>query len=573
MTWNTMCAWCHNTGLQKAYEPEADAFKTVWRERAVGCEACHGPALDHVRWRREHRDAKGVKDPTLSKMETSAMMGACGGCHSRRAEITDAFVPGDSFWDHFGLTVPDETDLYYPDGQVRDEDYEFASFLSSKMHSAGVRCWDCHDPHGANPLLPGNALCMRCHGGSTTPPAPRIDPVQHSFHKAESTGNQCINCHMPQTAYMQRHWRHDHGFTIPDPILTLNHGIPNACNRCHNDKKAEWAREAVDRWYGKRMDRASRRRAEVLASARAGDEKVLPEVVRLAEGETNAVWRTVALNMLRRWADQPGVRASMLHATKDEHPLVRLAGLRGLETSLMAGENDAVEAVRRLMVDPARTVRVDASWLLRAAPDTTTNQPAVGELVASLRHNLDQPGGCMQWGIWLMDRQGPAAALPWFERAVAWDPRSAPLRDALAVALSSLGRSAEAAAQLEVACRLAPREANFFFKLGLARSEAGNLPQAILALEQAVALDAGFSQAWYNLGLARIRAEDPNGAILALNRAELLDPRSARVPYAMATVLSNLGRREEAVAAARRALAIEPGFSAARELLDNLGRQ
>ena len=60
---------------------------------------------------------------------------------------------------------------------------------------------------------------------------------------------------MPQTKYMQRHGRHDHGFTIPDPLVTRQTGIPNACNRCHQDKDTDWAINSVDKWYGSKMDR------------------------------------------------------------------------------------------------------------------------------------------------------------------------------------------------------------------------------------------------------------------------------------------------------------------------------
>ncbi len=71
--------------------------------------------------------------------------------------MTGDFKPGDSFFDHYALTVVDETDTFYPDGQVRDEDYEFTSFLASKMHAAGVRCVDCHDPHSAKTIATGDA--------------------------------------------------------------------------------------------------------------------------------------------------------------------------------------------------------------------------------------------------------------------------------------------------------------------------------------------------------------------------------------------------------------------------------
>ena len=122
----------------------------------------------------------------------------------------------------------DETDTWYADGQVHGEDYELASFLGSKMSQRGVICLDCHNPHSAKTILPGNNLCLRCHNGSVSN-APVIQPEQHSHHGLTSAGNQCFACHMPVTVYMQRHARHDHGFTIPDPLLTKELGIPNAC--------------------------------------------------------------------------------------------------------------------------------------------------------------------------------------------------------------------------------------------------------------------------------------------------------------------------------------------------------
>ena len=63
---------------------------------------------------------------------------------------------------------------------------------------------------------------------------------------------------MPVTTYMQRHPRHDHGFTVPDPQLTKELGIPNACNRCHADKDADWSVGHATTWYGPRMDRPNR---------------------------------------------------------------------------------------------------------------------------------------------------------------------------------------------------------------------------------------------------------------------------------------------------------------------------
>src|SRR5437867_2804453 len=107
----------------------------------------HGPMAEHNTWQTKHPNQSG--DPMLRRINREQMFFVCGSCHSRRAELTGDFHPGENFFDHYALTIPDETDLFYPDGQVRDEDYEFTSFLGSRMRAAGVRCIDCHEPHSA----------------------------------------------------------------------------------------------------------------------------------------------------------------------------------------------------------------------------------------------------------------------------------------------------------------------------------------------------------------------------------------------------------------------------------------
>ena len=53
--------------------------------------------------------------------------------------------------------------LYYADGQILDEDYEFGSFTQSKMYMNDVKCSDCHDSHSIKFKFEGNALCTQCH--------------------------------------------------------------------------------------------------------------------------------------------------------------------------------------------------------------------------------------------------------------------------------------------------------------------------------------------------------------------------------------------------------------------------
>ncbi|HAV62861.1 MAG TPA: hypothetical protein DCY13_10905, partial [Verrucomicrobiales bacterium] len=77
----------------------------------------------------------------------------------------------------------------------------------------------------------------------------------------------------------------------PDPLLTKQHGVPNACNRCHTDRDADWALAAVERWYGDRMNRPSRQRAQTIALARAGDDAAREQVVKLLTGDDTAYWK------------------------------------------------------------------------------------------------------------------------------------------------------------------------------------------------------------------------------------------------------------------------------------------
>lgn len=455
MNWNSMCGTCHNTRYRKNYEPSTDEFATAMAERSVGCEACHGPMKDHVSWQRAWQ-GKGKVDPTLRKTTPAQHMENCAPCHARRSELTGDTTPGHSFWDHFLIATVDGGRTFYPDGQIWDEDYEYAPFLGSRMHAAGVTCLDCHDPHAARPKTLGNDLCLRCHNGSRTN-TPVIVPTAHSFHAADSAGNLCVNCHMPQTVYMQRHSRHDHGFTSPDPRMTREFGIPNACNRCHADKDVAWAEAACDQWYGTRMDRPARRRTRAMAAGRAGREDAVPTLLEWLETPEVPYWKASAIAVLEPWVGQPRVRDALLARCSDAHPLVRYRAVQALSPWVEAGDPRVTPVIRERLDDEYRSVRFSAAWALRES--TETGGRAAAEVAHALRLNADQPVGQAQLGMWAMARGSNKAALGHYANAVAWDPGSPPFRHDYAVALSAAGRSKEAVEQLREAVRLEPGNA------------------------------------------------------------------------------------------------------------------
>ena len=575
MNWNAMCAACHNTRLRKNYEPQTNSYHTTMAEMTVGCEACHGPMKDHVEWQEKppvgyDPEKKNIKDPTIKRQTRDQMIETCAACHARRGEVTGDLIPGESFYDHFSLTLTDETDIYYPDGQVRDEDYEYASFLSSKMHHAGIRCVDCHEPHSATRLIPGNMLCMRCHTGGTEPPAPVIVPETHSPCTPGTTGHDCTSCHMPITTYMARDPRHDHSFSSPDPLLTKEFGIPNACNRCHTDKDTDWALEASNKWYGEKLNRPARARAQLVARARQGDPSARQGLIEFLKTEPIAAWKATACHLLERWALDPEAMQALIDALANPSPLIREAAARSLIHAVRQNNEKARAALLPLLEDTSRSVRVAAAWALVDTLDLNTK--AGKELVHMLDHSSDQPTGRMQLSQFAFLRGDTPMAVKQINKAIEWDPNSPPFHHDKAILLSMSGDITGAIKALEEAIRLAPDEAEYHYKLALAWNEAGNVRKSIASFEKALAIDPSNARGWYNLGLARNSMNQPQEAIEALLRGEAADPSDAGIPYALATILARLGQCEEAIAAATRALQINQNNPEAIQLIRSLSR-
>jgi len=171
--WNYMCAECHSTNLQMGYDSDADTFATTYSELSVGCEACHGPGSEHVSQANadafdskfglavnlsEHKSNSWVMNPQSGIAERSEPLSqkaqepeSCGRCHARRGLITSDYEYGKPLADTHLLALFDEN-LYFADGQIKDEVYVYGSFIQSRMYQAGVTCSNCHDPHSGSLL-------------------------------------------------------------------------------------------------------------------------------------------------------------------------------------------------------------------------------------------------------------------------------------------------------------------------------------------------------------------------------------------------------------------------------------
>jgi predicted CXXCH cytochrome family protein len=561
MNWNSQCAFCHFTGLRKNHDGKTDGYKTTWVEQGVGCAQCHGP----------DRPNPGTNDCRIDparQFTTEQWTHSCATCHARREEFDEHFTTGRSFHDHYQLALPSQPGLWFPDGQQLDEDYNFTSLLLSRMGHKGIGCTDCHDPHAAIPkggdvAVRSNALCMSCHAGGTQG-AVVIDPATHTRHAPGTPGAGCVDCHMPKRSYMGRDPRSDHRFPRPDPLLTKELGVPNACNDCHSDKGVDWQIKHTHEWYGEDMNHVNRQRTRAIHAAQQGRTGALDLLVEAMKIEEIDAWQATLLRLMEPWAGESRVVRFTNVAIQEGAPLARSAA-----AMLIGRRGEDGELLDKALNDPLKAVRVEAGWA--ALERLPRDHPVIAELEEIARHQSDQPGGAMRLARIAMSRGETTTAGAWMKKAADWDRTSpAPRRD-LAVFLGGIGRTAESIRWLEEAAALEPGNPEIVYLAALAHAETGDNAKAEEKLRKAVEIDPSYSRAWYNLGLLLAGGERVEEAMECLIRAEKTDPGSADAPYARATILYRLGRLPEARAATLEALRRHPEHPPANQLIQELG--
>jgi len=416
-TWNTMCADCHSTAVDKRYDAVTDRFATSFADEDVGCQSCHGAGSRHAVMPSEPLERGGdVED--------------CAPCHARRSSIA---ATGATFFDRYRpLTL--QAGLYFPDGQILDEVFEYGSFAQSAMHERGVRCVDCHDPHDAR-TPPGNAVCTQCHNAAPRARFPTlanratdVDTPAHHHHRAGGPGAECIACHMPARTYMTNDVRHDHGFRVPRPDLAVTLGTPDVCTQaCHGDRDAKWSAAIVAQWFPKPKPPHF---GEVLSRARRG-EATPDELTALAlAAEIPAIVRATAFEHLVAFPDRC-VRAAAT-ALGDGSPLVRSTAVACADAlPLTARAAFAAPALR----DPVRLVRIEAARVLVGVPldaaDRAVFAIARRELEDSYVLDLDRPDGWFNLATLAHAEGRTTDAIDYAKRALAYDADYVPAKQYL----------------------------------------------------------------------------------------------------------------------------------------------
>jgi tetratricopeptide (TPR) repeat protein len=604
--WNGMCADCHSTNLRKNYDPVTRSYNTTWSEIDVSCEACHGPASDHIIWANLPEGSRPMDVNTGLTVRTSdltneELLNVCARCHSRRAIMGD-YEDDNSDLLNYMIPMLISPPLYYADGQILDEVYEFGSFTQSRMFEKEVMCSDCHDSHSATTKEPDNRLCLQCH-------RPDIyDSPRHHFHKmdpgtltgqpavngsgqygegsgvgrlinrgepeyVEGTGAQCVNCHMTGRYYMGNDYRRDHSFRIPRPDLTMSIGTPNACNDCHKDKTTAWSLSYIERWYG---ERRRPHYGETFAAADRGDRSVIPDLVLYAENELFPLMvRATAVRYLGRF-NTAGSNRAVERALTDPASLVR-------HTAVMSyNPSDAVtyeELMMPRLNDPVRAIRAEAGIRLSELPAGQLSAAARKARKAALEeyrainiYTADFPGGAFNLGIMHANAGDLEKAAESYREALRIDGLFYLAKVNLATVYAQQGNYVEAEKLLREILAEQPELHEINSSLAMLLAEQGRYGESREYFQKAAALMPEQTRILYNLGLLENALGNTSAAEGYLLKVLGREPDNYDYLYALATFYIEHGEKAKAMIYARQLAQKFPENPAGRQLIDAAGR-
>ena len=303
--WNSNCIQCHTTLGRPEHDERAERFDSEAVELGIACEACHGPGAAHVRKHQNPlvRYAARFTSAADESIENPARLAhdraseVCGQCHAYfvpndevtwwKSGFSASFRPGDALERSRTLLAPahfrgsaalstsraaagteaaatpfgaaaEVESAFWPDGTMRVGGREHNALAASACYTRGaeknrISCLSCHSMHRSEPddqLRTGddvNTACRRCHSDV----AKRA--TEHSLHRASSSGNSCVACHMPYTSYALFKGIRSHRIdnpSVPSAESDAAGVRPNACNLCHLDKSLAWTRAELARRSG-----------------------------------------------------------------------------------------------------------------------------------------------------------------------------------------------------------------------------------------------------------------------------------------------------------------------------------
>lgn len=492
---NHMCIECHTTDFKKNFQADNNAFQSTWVETGVGCESCHGPSSNHLAWAKNPTAAlvtnKGwdialtsgapglwkpqtpTEKPSRTEKADASQVDRCAQCHSRRSRI-DTRNDKEKFLDAFMPALLDEN-LYFPDGQIQDEVYEYGSFLQSKMAMQGVTCSNCHNPHSGKVKIEGNGLCLQCHNAEH-------DKPKHTLHESGTPGSFCVDCHMPTRTYMTVDARRDHSFRIPRPDLSATLNTPNACTNCHADKTNTWATDAIDKNAGSAWK--TPHYGSVLAQARLAKPSVYDALVQLIQDDTQApIVRATGIGLLVNFPTRD-VLPLIKNALRDNNDLLRLGALRATEA--LSPEQQAI--LLPLLDDAVLAIRIEAARQLAGNPIAQNHASftkARQAYIDSQEIDADRAAALTNLAGLAIREQRLQEAETLLKTAIEREPYYIPASINLADLYRMLQQESAAGSILKTAMQRVPENADLMMSYALWLVRSGNTNEAVQQLKLA----------------------------------------------------------------------------------------
>ncbi|NOR28568.1 MAG: tetratricopeptide repeat protein [Lutibacter sp.] len=558
MKWNTMCADCHSTNLEKNYDSKTEVYSTSYSEINVSCEACHGPSSSHVNF--YEAKIEGKKPPKMEMpnfMTSKEVVDKCARCHSRRSQFTKKFDYTSEFLDHYSPSLLIDP-IYELDGQIKDEDYVYGSFIQSKMYHNGISCKDCHDVHSLKLKKTGNDLCLNCH-------VPKYNTAEHHFHKEKSEGAQCINCHMPGKFYMGNDFRRDHSFRVPRPDQTVKYNVPNACNTCHKDKSAKWASEFVKENYGsERTDHFS----DHLLKGYFEDNIGFKEVFTNKKHPNIA--RATAINQYQITSKKE--IEELIAYLKDSSALVRSEVIASIEK--LGVDNHYSKNIAPLLNDSIRNVRITAARYFNMVGEDmglhTNFKKADKEYLEALDMNSDFASGQHQIALYHQTKGDTILEIKAYRKALEIDNYYNMSRMNLAFLYYQQGNIKECEKLYLKVIEQEPEFGSSYYMLGLLYNETGNIKKAIQFLDAACKKEPVNLTAFYNYALILQKEGENKKAISIINEGLKLAPNSEKLLYVKLIGQLNLNLSNQAKQTCKLLINLAPNNRNYKQILTSL---
>lgn len=379
---------------------------------------------------------------------------------------------------------------------------------------------------------------------------------------------------MPERTYMVVDPRRDHSFRVPRPDLSVKLDIPNTCNTCHTDQPAQWAAEAVRKWYIP-GPAAEPETAEVFAAGRLGDPDSGPLLAEMArDPEKPSIIRATALELLRRFG-AIGFEAAR-KATRDEDPMVRAQAAAASEQTAVRSR---LRTIAPLLTDSSGRVRIEAARVLASVPPalfSSDQRKAFGAALEEFKEAqitmADMPWAHLNLGVMYTDLGKPSQAERAYRTAIQLDPTFLPAQINLSNLLNQTGRDQEAEQVLRQAVSRSADHGELHYNLGLLLAEMGKLEEAVQVLARAADLMPNRARIRYNRGLALQHLGRREEAEKAMLRAHEIDPNDPDIVHALAIFYAQTGDWEKALGFAETLQTLLPAEPGPRRLLEQIRR-